>query len=162
MDDETPRDSTSFLQGVADSDNDEVGIIIFPSLHTESELVELLNCYHADPRWRLVNLASEAGERRIGLQWKNDDDEWSVTMGFAPLRTMLATRRAPYFAIAVWPGPRNTNYGETVSFKDIPRQVSSDEEQNLKTKTEELCETLLQVDIQNSKHSDRWWREVAF
>lgn len=111
-------------------------IAVFPGIANEHGLVELLNALHRDTRWRLRRRAktSPRGDMLVGLEWQTRDGDVSEAMGFAPFAAMPVPRRAPYVAIATWPGGRSnplrgrgsTPPGRTgeVSFLDAPHGLN--------------------------------------
>lgn len=83
-----------------------VVIAVFPRIANESALVEFLNALSKDSRWRLRRRtkSSPSGGVLVGLEWATRTNDTSDTMGFAPFASMPVPRRAPYVAIATWPG----------------------------------------------------------
>lgn len=91
------------------------GIAVFPEIASERGLVELLNQLAEDPRWSLRQRPkpSTRGGVLVSLEWQTPVGDASDTMGFAPFVSMPVPRRAPYVAIATWPGrPSNPFRGQ--------------------------------------------------
>ncbi|MCW5807007.1 MAG: hypothetical protein KIT31_31900 [Deltaproteobacteria bacterium] len=103
-------------------------VVLLPFLTCEEELAGVLSGLRADPaqRWRLRDHGRTArGEVRIGLEWTTEQGDVSDAMGFAPLPWMPVPRRAPYFAIALWPGGRrNAERGTPPTPRARGREVS--------------------------------------
>lgn len=96
-------------------------VALFPSIATEAELVELVKSLCADERWRCRHVDSKLpGRAAVMLEWRTDAGQWSRTMGLAPLLTMPVTRRAPFVAIAAWPGTSRKPTAKVVGFIDMP------------------------------------------
>ena len=82
-------------------------IVVFPSLRTESQLVELFGRLHDSPRWKLTRETVEGldtDDVLVGMQWTTSTQLISQPMGFGPFPTMPVTRRVPYVCLATWPG----------------------------------------------------------
>jgi hypothetical protein len=85
---------------------DRVAVAVFPLINCEGALIELLNTLACDSRWRIrchPQRSPSAGVL-VGLEWITASGHVSEAMGFAPFGTMPVPRRAPYVAIATWPG----------------------------------------------------------
>lgn len=91
---------------------DRAVIAVFPMIATEGALVEFLNALGTDSRWRVRRRSktSPRGGILVGLEWTTRSRDISETMGFAPFATMPVPRRAPYVAIATWPGGRSNPF----------------------------------------------------
>jgi len=48
--------------------------------------------------------ADRKGSIIVDVAWKTANGKYTSVMGFAPLGCMPVTRRAPYVALALWPG----------------------------------------------------------
>ena len=85
---------------------------------------------------------------------------WSVAMGLAPLLSMPVTRRAPFPAIALWPGkPRKkSKKGESVSFGDIPSPFEGTEHGAALSASTDRTRELMGLDDPEQGP----WRSVAF
>jgi len=83
-------------------------VFILPFVTNESGLVDFLAALRVgSSRWKIKDRGpGNAGNHLVGVQWSTQNGDVSDTMGFAPLPSMPVTRRAPYFAIAAWPGGR--------------------------------------------------------
>jgi hypothetical protein len=102
-------------------------IAVFPAITAENACVELLNELGTDSRWRVRRRPkpSPAGATLVGLEWTTASGDISDTMGFAPFATMPVPRRAPYVAIATWPGGRaNPFRGQGSTPAGRPGEVS--------------------------------------
>jgi hypothetical protein len=111
-----------FFEGCAAQE--AAGVAIFPALTTEAELARLLRRIGEMGRWRLSSREDTVRDALlVSLEWRTSEDKWSRTMGFAPLLTMPPTRRAPYAAIAMWPGASQRAEREDVGFIDMPSRI---------------------------------------
>jgi hypothetical protein len=83
-----------------------------PRIATEVAFVEFLNALGTDSRWKVRRRpkASPTGGVLVGLEWTTGLGDISETMGFAPFASMPVPRRAPYVAIATWPGGRSNPF----------------------------------------------------
>ena len=102
-------------------------IAVFPTITTEAGFVEFVNGLGTDSRWRvrLRTKSSPAGGVLIALEWTTSSGEISETMGFAPFLSMPMPRRAPYVAIATWPGSRSNPFrGQGLTPAGRPGEVS--------------------------------------
>jgi len=83
-------------------------VFIFPFATSEAGLVDVLASLRAgSSRWKIRDRGpGNGGTHLVGVQWSTANGDVSDAMGFAPLPSMPVTRRAPYFAIAAWPGGR--------------------------------------------------------
>lgn len=120
------------------------GALLFPRVRYAEELTEVLSVLHASPRWRCTReiwrqKLSRPEDVPIGLQWRTAAGDDSSVMGFAPLGSMPVTRRAPYFALVVWPGGHDNEYAKktvgVVGFIDGDPGVPSAAYETMKTKT---------------------------
>jgi hypothetical protein len=125
---------TSWLNNAFDehAKADRVVIAVFPRIANEIALVEFLNALGSDTRWsiRRRSKASPSGGVLVGVEWITASGDITETMGFAPFAMMPVPRRAPYVAIATWPGGRSNPFRGTgstppgkpgtVSFLDAP------------------------------------------
>lgn len=122
----------------ANADADRAVITVFPRISSEQGLVDFLNAFARD-RWRIRRGAklSPSGGVLVGIDWTTKNGDVSETMGFAPFASMPVSRRAPYVAIATWPGGRLNQFrgqGATpaprtgvVSFLDAPHDFEAGE-----------------------------------
>ena len=96
---------------------DRAVIAVFPRISNEVGLIEFLNALGADARWniRRRSKTSPGGGVLVGLEWVTGSGDITETMGFAPFATMPVPRRAPYVAIATWPGGRSNPFRGTGS-----------------------------------------------
>jgi hypothetical protein len=88
-------------------------VALLPSIRSEIELVHALNSLPSD-RWKLIHRPStDDGLVFVGVQWSTSQNHICHAMGFAPFITMPVPRRAPYVAIALWPGGRSNSFRGT-------------------------------------------------
>lgn len=123
-------------------------IILLPFVASERALVDVLSALVAGSRrWQVHNRGrTPSGGVLVALEWQTAAGDRSEAMGFAPLPTMPVTRRAPYFAIALWAGDRrNPERGMpptprarqgVVSFLDAEHAVDRDTYAKLWAETE--------------------------
>jgi hypothetical protein len=145
-------------------------VVLLPFVMTEAALVDVLAGLRAgSPRWKLrARGQSPAGNALVGVEWTTASGNISDAMGFAPLPSMPVPRRAPYFAIAAWPGgQRNPERGikptpraraGEVSFLDAAHTFKHDLYENMWTGTEQAV-----ADLMIAPRDDaRLYRKVAF
>lgn len=105
--------SAQWFESVFDpnADTERSIIVLFPLVSSEQALVDLINSLGRD-RWRVQRRAkpSPFGGVLIGMDWRTKAGDMSEAMGFAPFLSMPVPRRAPYAAIATWPGGRANPY----------------------------------------------------
>lgn len=105
---------TTWLNNAFDehAKSDRTVIAVFPRISAESTFVEFLNVLGADARWAVRRRAksSPSGGVLVGLEWTTASGDLSEIMGFAPFASMPVPRRAPYVAIATWPGGRSNPF----------------------------------------------------
>jgi hypothetical protein len=109
-------------------EGNHVGVALLPEVHSPREVAGVLRALASAPRWRVRWIGSEQrGGRRLGavrIHWKTKAGSMSSVIGFGPLRSMPVTRRAPYVAMAVWPGSRSNEFAR-VSDSEILGIVDS-------------------------------------
>jgi hypothetical protein len=139
------------------ADANRVVIAVFPQIANERALVEFLNALGTDARWQVTRRAkiSPRGGILVGLEWTTQNGDISETMGFAPFASMPVSRRAPYVAIATWPGGRaNPFRGQSptppgrpgrVSFLDAPHGMEATEYERRWNETAHLVKALMSV-----------------
>jgi hypothetical protein len=149
---------------------DRAVIAVFPHITTEAAFVEFLNALGADARWNLRRRAktSPSGGVLVGLEWTTASGDVSETMGFAPFASMPVPRRAPYVAIATWPGGRSNPFrgrGATppgrpgeVSFLDAPHGFDEEQYEALWAATTAKVASLMAV----PPDDPRLYRRSAF
>ncbi len=102
----------------------KAAILLFPFITSEAGLVEELKRLLDSGRWRITE-RTVADVVHIGIEWQTHGRERSDAMGFAPLPSMPVPRRAPYFAIGMWPGTRcNPLRGKGRTPAGLPGRVS--------------------------------------
>jgi hypothetical protein len=120
---------TDWLNSTFDVHAEEgrVVIAVFPRITNEASLVGFLNALSKDSRWqaRRRKKTSPSGGVLVGLEWTTRTNDVSETMGFAPFASMPVPRRAPFVAIATWPGtPSNPLRGQGDTPAGKPGSVS--------------------------------------
>ncbi len=145
-------------------------IVLLPFVITEPDFVEVLSGLRAgSQRWKLRDRGRSAtGNVLVGLEWTTANGDISDAMGFAPLPSMPVPRRAPYFAIALWPGgKRNPERGikptprarpGEVSFLDAEHTLKHEVYERMWTETEKAVADLMIAPPDNP----RLYRKVAF
>ena len=145
-------------------------IVLLPFVVTEPGIVGVLSGLRdGSQRWKVRDRGRSAdGNILVGLEWITANGNISDAMGFAPLPSMPVPRRAPYFAIAVWPGgQRNPERGikptprarpGEVSFLDAEHTLKHDVYENMWTETEKAVAALMIAPPDNP----RLYRKVAF
>jgi hypothetical protein len=170
VDSELPR--TDWLDNtfIEHAKAERVVIAVFPSIATELALVEFLNVLSASSRWKVRRRSktSPAGNVLVGLEWNTPSDDVSETMGFAPFGSMPVPRRAPYVAIATWPGSRSNPFrgsgptppasGRIVSFLDVKHGYERDEYETMWTETTQSVASLMIAPPDDAK----LYRRAAF
>ncbi len=156
-DDATPSEIGDFFNLC--SENGEAGVAVFPDIQDFRELAALLNSFVKDPAWKLeLGGNGPEGGTLVALNFQTPEGKWSSTMGLAPLLSMPQTRRAPYVAIAAWPGKQTLSTGDEVGFIDMPtKHLDDDERSELVRESSENVETYLGADPDEAP-----WRDVAF
>lgn len=144
-------------------------VFVFPFITSEQGLVELLNELHASSRWRVRRAGpSPSGAVLVGLEWTTARGDVSDTMGFAPFPHMPVPRRAPYVAIATWPGGRANELrgmpptprarpGQ-VSFLDAAHDLGQEQYERAWRTTEATIASLMHVPPDDARR----YRRVAF
>ena len=143
---------------------------VLPTIASEHALVETLNELGADPRWtvRRRPRTSPTGGILIGLEWRTHAGDISEAMGFAPFATMPVPRRAPYVAIATWPGGRSNPFrgrGSTppgkpgeVSFLDASHGFDAEQYETMWSETTARVASVMSV----PPDDPRLYRRAAF
>lgn len=154
----------------ANAEADRAVIAVFPRILSERALVDFLNALGRDERWRVTRRAkvSPAGNALVALEWRTKNGDISETMGFAPFASMPVPRRAPYVAIATWPGGRLNPYRGTgstpsgrpgvVSFLDAPHGFGAEEYEEHWRETSARVKSLMSTPPDDAS----LYRRVAF
>lgn len=117
---------------VALGKEEKAGLIVFPSLDREQDMLPLFDRLTKTGRWRWKLLREDGDELPVQITWRTDEGRESMVMGFAPFLSMPETRRAPYVCLALWPGQRTKTKEEgIVSFKDMPSRLPADQHKKL-------------------------------
>lgn len=113
-------------------------VAVFPWVRVEDDIVEIVSrLAEADSgRWecRLSKAKLPRACTPIGIGYRTRSGFLSDTMGFAPLLTMPATRRAPVVALAAWAGGRDNGRApppekrrpEALSFVDMAHGLADE------------------------------------
>jgi hypothetical protein len=146
-------------------------IVVLPSIRDPASLVAVLNTLcTTSPRWRIRRrkVTSPAGDVCLGLEWTTYEGNVSDLMGFAPFPTMPIPRRAPYVAIAAWPGgranpfrgapPTPPGHGNQVSFLDAAHDFDADEYARRWARSVEVVSALMALPPDDA----RLYRRTAF
>lgn len=130
-------------------------ILLFPHLRSAEQLAPLLQILAVDRRWTVsrvdwkVTREEQVGREcvLVGVDWTTSTGDTSSAMGFAPLGSMPVTRRAPYFALALWSGGHENPYKKTpakrVGFIDAAHSLTKAKHDRRWIETEELVQRLL-------------------
>lgn len=130
--------------------------LVFPSVNTLEQLGELLSLLDRSRRWRVREHSRDARGVLIIVEWRTETEEWSRSMGLAPMMNMPTTRRAPHVALALWPGPAKKKKKSWVGFIDMPSEMRAPaHEKALEQSVATVSEIL---DDDGGEH----WRDVAF
>ncbi len=138
-----------FIDGTAA--REVVAVVLFPSLRTPRDLLEVLGTLCTDPRWQVNEVHWLEGRERpdsvaLSLTWKTPTGDISDAMGVGPLGTMPVTRRAPHFAVIVWGGPHLNPYirkTDRVGVASAPTGLDKAEHARLMKVTDERVRELL-------------------
>ncbi len=96
-------------------------VVVFPELRSASDICGLIRRLVADARWTLERSEWREHARPdilAWIKWRTSAGRLSSAMGLAPLGSMPVHRRAPFVAIALWPGGRENRYRQEQSAKD--------------------------------------------
>lgn len=147
--------------------SNHVGVTLLPEVHTAREIAGVLLALSTAPRWHVRRLEREnhAG-RQLGavrVHWRTKAGAMSSVIGFAPLRSMPITRRAPYVAMTVWPGARSNEFArapasETLGIVDSAHGVTKDEYDARWKKTRGLVKEM----FLHEREDATFLRDVAF
>jgi hypothetical protein len=161
--------SATELNGLVSSTGhaDQFIVLLFPHLRSPGDVGELLETLDADPRWRCSRIPWAKHERTsdslIAVDWQTESGAWSSVMGFAPLGEMPSTRRAPYVALAMWPGATMNDYrkgtpGPNVGLVDGVHGMTREVHDNAWATTEAKVKRLMA----DPPEDRRQLRQVAF
>ena len=93
---------------------EQVPVALFPAARTDRDTTALVTCLSQSDRWdlkvRAVSNDDRPGVVEVELRFTTTDDATAYAMGFVPSGHMPVTRRAPYLALAIWPGPRRNPF----------------------------------------------------
>ena len=140
---QTPGLLTQVLDTFADQS--KVVVFVFPSLRSAEDVARLVGFFGENDRWEVSEPKWSSHPRDnaalVWMKWRNPMGLFSSAMGFAPLGSMPAHRRAPYVSLAVWPGGRENTIaepkGKTLGFLDValPLKLRSKRAYDVATKT---------------------------
>jgi hypothetical protein len=125
--------------------NQKLALTVLPRIRSDGELARLFDALAVAERFALEERPSASTADAVGVDiyWRHDDaSTWSSLMGFAPSWLMPSTRRAPYCAMALWPGghdnPKRTKPDSFVGVGDMSHQIPQDKYSKLQriTRTE--------------------------
>lgn len=149
---------------------EQAAFVLFPKIRFERELLPLLYKLGCDPRWEVQDHSTYEPYANVmfGLEWKTANGDVTDTMGFGPFGSMPVSRRAPYVALAAWPGGRSNpvrgkpptpraRRGE-VSFLDAAHGVLNGRYDRHWTETSTKVERLMAEPPDDA----RLYRKVAF
>ena len=146
------------------SENGLVSILLFPLMRTEHDLVRLLVRLDEHSRWRVERRATQRNDAiAISVTFTTVDGQDSQAMGFGPVAQMPVSRRAPYFALALWAGQRNNPYFDggkpgTVNMAHVPHQLTQQSHQEMWAKTQAATNLFLSEPADDSV----WLRRIAY
>jgi hypothetical protein len=134
-------------------DADRVVALVFPWIADEEVLVRYLMSVQAQSsRWKLHKRKKKDDSSRfhLGITWRTKGGLECDLMGFAPFATMPVPRRAPYVALAAWPGGRKNPFNEPkhldrVSFLDVSHGLHKPDYDKRWTKTLADVDALMRV-----------------
>lgn len=149
---------------------ERAAFIIFPKIRHERAILPLLYKLGCDPRWEVHDRSTHEPYSNVlfGLEWKTVNGDVTDTMGFGPFGAMPVSRRAPYVALAAWPGGRSNPMRGTpptpkarsgqVSFLDAAHEIRHATYQRQWRETETKIATLMKEPPDDA----RLYRNVAF
>jgi hypothetical protein len=146
------------------SENGLVSILLFPLTRTEHDLVQILVRLDAHERWRIERRAIRRDHAvALSVTFTTLQGDESHAMGFGPVGQMPVSRRAPYFALALWAGERSNPYfagGKpgTVNMAHAPHQLTQQLHEETWAKTQAATTMFLSEPADDSV----WLRKVAF
>lgn len=131
---EVPPDDLAALDAMLDqcAKRDQGGLLAFPGLEREGDVLRLLRALAQTGRWSMRVLDSEDVDPvRVQVTWKTEEGHDSQVMGLGPFITMPEPRRMPYVGLALWPGKKSTKDQTGVSFRDMPSKLEKGEHRKL-------------------------------
>jgi hypothetical protein len=147
--------------------SNHVGVTLLPEVHTAREIAGVLFALSTAPRWHVRWVGSERrGGRYFGavrVHWRTKPGAMSSVIGFAPMRGMPITRRAPYVAMAVWPGTRSNEFArvstpETLGIVDSAHDLTKDDYDTRWKKTRGFVKEM----FLHEREDATFLRDVAF
>lgn len=135
----------------------KVAIAAFPTIADEGGICELIEHLSTADGWKCAEVPWPGERLMVAVRWRTGEGRWSKAMGIAPLLSMPPTRRAPYVALAVWPGEAVRSREPDVAFIDIPTPFATEQEHK-----QALHVTEAEVKGILGDEASESWREVAF
>lgn len=122
----------------------EAILAIFPDLRSPEDVARLIDALSRDTAWSCSEVQWREYPREdllISLEWSTPSGHMTSAMGLGPLGSMPITRRAPYMAIALWPGGQENPFRQEprkrVSLADMPHSLPRDIHDTYWRRTEE-------------------------
>ncbi len=143
------------LEGCAEIS--QAGVFVFPGVADQEQLVEIVQTLASSDRWELETDLDVARGMLVRLLWRTAEGNTSDTLGMAPLLTMPLTRRAPYCAIALWPGSPRKEGEDRVGFIDMPSGLPDDKHRQMLQSSTDTVRNLL-----GEEPKEAPWRNVTF
>lgn len=86
--------------------------LLLPRIRNAEEIARLIALLRTSERWDVTRVpwpakSAARPDVAMGLFWRTPTKLRAAAMGFAPMGSMPVTRRAPYVAMALWPGDRD-------------------------------------------------------
>lgn len=162
------QDFTGFFESCAQKE--KPAMVLLPKIRTQEEVVDFLNELGALPKWTCQVVDVEGypfPDALVQVRWDAPNGMKSEAMGFAPFSIMPVTRRAPYVALALWPGsslddserlyPRKED--GVMEFLDTAHPFAADEIQDFKDDSLAMTKQLFQNPPGDNKE---FYRQAAF
>ena len=122
----------------------EAVLAIFPDLRTPEDVARLVDSLSRHDSWSCGEIEWREHPRDdilISLEWGTPTGQTTSVMGLGPLGTMPVTRRAPYVALALWPGGQKNPFRQEsrkrVSLADMPHSLDRETHDKYWRQTEE-------------------------
>lgn len=120
---------------------------VFPWVRGVNDLLDMADALRESGRWSFDAIYDEESNvRAIDLGWVRESGEICSCVGFMPSDAMPASRRAPYCAIGLWPGPRSnalrTREDEHIGIGDASHSLSNESYRELRKRSESMRKAL--------------------
>jgi hypothetical protein len=81
-------------------------VVVLSDIASQAELVRVLNALRQGDRWSVQKAprCEWPSQCPVMVTWRTTQGPDSILMGLGPFLSMPPTRRAPYVALAMWPG----------------------------------------------------------